>query len=72
MLSMHMGKESIQNRKPMILVLAGSNGSGKSTIQTPCHDAGQYSADCVRYLLLSSFLKGEKRDLLLAGENGNY
>ena len=62
-----MGKESIQNRKPMILVLAG-----KSTIQTPCHDAGQYSADCVRYLLLSSFLKGEKRDLLLAGENGNY
>lgn len=45
---------------------------GKSTIQTPCHDAGQYSADCVRYLLLSSFLKGEKRDLLLAGENGNY
>lgn len=50
----------------------GRNGSGKSTIQTPCHDAGQYSADCVRYLLLSSFLKGEKRDLLLAGENGNY
>ena len=72
MLSMQMGKESIQNRKPMILVLAGSNGSGKSTIQTPCHDAGQYSADCVRYLLLSSFLIGEKRDLLLAGENGNY
>ena len=34
MLSMQMGKESIQNRKPMILVLAGSNGSGKSTIQT--------------------------------------
>lgn len=30
------------------------------------------TADCVRYLLLSSFLKGEKRDLLLAGENGNY
>ena len=57
MLSMQMGKESIQNRKPMILVLAGSNGSGKSTIQTPCHDAGQYSADCVRYLLLSSFSK---------------
>ena len=27
-----MGKESMQNRKPMILVLAGPNGSGKSTI----------------------------------------
>ena len=55
-----------------IYAITGENGSGKSTIQTPCHDAGQYSADCVRYLLLSSFLKGEKRDLLLAGENGNY
>ena len=29
-----MGKESMQNRKPMILVLAGPNGSGKSTITT--------------------------------------
>lgn len=32
----------------------------------------QCSADYMQYLLLSSFLKGEKRDLLLAGENGNY
>ena len=28
---MQMEKESMQNRKPMILVLAGPNGSGKST-----------------------------------------
>ena len=34
MLSMQMEKESMQNRKPMILVLAGSNGSGESTITT--------------------------------------
>ena len=34
MLNMLMGKESMQNRKPMILVLAGPNGSGKSTITT--------------------------------------
>ena len=34
MLSMQMEKESMQNRKPMILVLAGPNGSGKSTITT--------------------------------------
>lgn len=27
-----MEKESMQNRKPMILVFAGPNGSGKSTI----------------------------------------
>jgi len=33
-ISMRMGKESMQNRKPMILVLAGPNGSGKSTITT--------------------------------------
>lgn len=29
---MQMGNESMQNRKPMILVLAGPNGSGKSII----------------------------------------
>lgn len=29
-----MEKESMQNRKPRILVLAGPNGSGKSTITT--------------------------------------
>lgn len=34
MLSMQMEKESMQNRKPMILVLAGPNGSGESTITT--------------------------------------
>ena len=34
MLSMQMEKESMQNRKPMILVLAGTNGSGESTITT--------------------------------------
>ena len=30
---MLMEKESMQNRKPMVLVLAGPNGSGKSTIR---------------------------------------
>ena len=34
MLSMQMEKESMQNRKPMILFLAGPNGSGESTIKT--------------------------------------
>lgn len=29
-----MERESMQNRKPMVLVLAGPNGSGKSTITT--------------------------------------
>ena len=36
-----MGKESMQNRKPMILVLAGPNGSGKSTITTFFDKAGK-------------------------------
>ena len=35
------GKESMQNRKPMILVLAGPNGSGKSTITTFFDKAGK-------------------------------
>lgn len=43
MLSMQMGKESIQNRKPMILVLAGPNGSGKSTITTFFDKVGKYT-----------------------------
>ena len=38
-----MGKESMQNRKPMILVLAGPNGSGKSTITTFFDKVGKYT-----------------------------
>lgn len=34
MWNMRMGKESMKNRKPMILVLAGPNGSVKRTITT--------------------------------------
>ena len=37
-----MGKESMQNRKPMILVLAGPNGSGKSTITIFFDNVGRY------------------------------
>ena len=43
MLSTQMGKESMQNRKPMILVLAGPNGSGKSTITTFFDKVGKYT-----------------------------
>ena len=43
MLNMLMGKESMQNRKPMILVLAGPNGSGKSTITTFFDKVGRYT-----------------------------
>ena len=43
MVSMQMGKESMQNRKPMILVLAGPNGSGKSTITTFFDKVGKYT-----------------------------
>ena len=43
MLSMQMGKESMQNRKPMILVLAGPNGSGKSTITIFFDKVGKYT-----------------------------
>lgn len=43
MLNMLMGKESMQNRKPMILVLAGPNGSGKSTITTFFDKVGKYT-----------------------------
>ena len=42
-LNMQMGKESMQNRKPMILVLAGPNGSGKSTITTFFDKVGKYT-----------------------------
>lgn len=42
-LSMQMGKESMQNRKPMLLVLAGPNGSGKSTITTFFEKVGKYT-----------------------------
>ena len=38
-----MGKESMQNRKPMLLVLAGPNGSGKSTITTFFEKVGKYT-----------------------------
>lgn len=43
MWNMLMGKESMQNRKPMILVLAGPNGSGKSTITTFFDKVGKYT-----------------------------
>ena len=36
-------KESMQNKKPMILVLAGPNGSGKSTITTFFEKVGRYT-----------------------------
>lgn len=42
-LNMQMGKESMQNKKPMILVLAGPNGSGKSTITTFFDKVGKYT-----------------------------
>ena len=38
-----MGKESMQNRKPMILVLAGPNGSRKSTKTTIVDTVGKYT-----------------------------
>ncbi len=38
-----MGNESMQNRKPMLLVLAGPNGSGKSTITTFFEKVGKYT-----------------------------
>ena len=43
MMSMQMEKESMQNRKPMILVLAGPNGSGNSTITTFFDKVGKYT-----------------------------
>ena len=42
-LNMQMGKESMQNRKPMILVLAGPNCSGKSTITSFFDKVGKYT-----------------------------
>ena len=38
-----MGKENMQNRKPMILVLAWPNGSGKSTITAFFDKVGKYT-----------------------------
>lgn len=40
---MQMGKESMQNRKPMILVLAGPNCSGKSTTTSFFDKVGKYT-----------------------------
>ena len=48
-----MGKESMQNRKPMILVLAGPNGSGKSTITTFFDKVGKYTNDDNVVVILS-------------------
>lgn len=42
-LNMQMGKESMQSRKPMILVLAGPNGSEKSTITAFFDKVGKYT-----------------------------
>ena len=38
-----MVKESMQNKKPMVLVLADPNGSGKSTITTFFEKVGKYT-----------------------------
>ena len=38
-----MGKENMQNKKPMILVLAGPSGSGKSTITAFFDKVGKYT-----------------------------
>ena len=40
---MQMERESMQNRKPMVLVLAGPNGSGKSTITGYFEKVGKYT-----------------------------
>ena len=40
---MQMGKGSMHNRKPMILVLAGPNCSGKSTITSFFDKVGKYT-----------------------------
>ena len=40
---MQMGKENMQSKKPMILVLAGPNGSCKSTITTFFDKVGKYT-----------------------------
>lgn len=40
---MRMETESMQNKKPMVLVLAGPNGSGKSTITTFFEKVGKYT-----------------------------
>ena len=48
-----MGKESMQNRKPMILVLAGTNGSGKSTITIFFYKVGKYTNDDDVVVILS-------------------
>ncbi len=76
MLSMQMEKESMQNRKPMILVLAGPNGSGKSTLTTFFDKVGKYTNadDVVAAVLVGTVLGvvtkmfGAKRDYLLAAE----
>lgn len=76
MLSMQMEKESMQNRKPMILVLAGPNGSGKSTITAFFDKVGKYTNadDVVAAVLVGTVLGavtkafGAKRDYLLAAE----
>lgn len=76
MLSMQMEKESMQNRKPVILVLAGQNGSGKSTITAFFDKVGKYTNadDVVAAVLVGTVLGavtkafGAKRDYLLAAE----
>lgn len=57
MLNMQMGKESMQNRKPMILVLAGPNGSGESTITAFFDKVGRYTNadDIVRHDIYKMF-----------------
>lgn len=38
-----MGAESMQTKKPMVLVIAGPNGSGKSTITNYFNIVGEYT-----------------------------
>ena len=42
-LNTRMVQESMQNRKPMVLVMAGPNGSGKSTITSFFKKIGMYT-----------------------------
>ena len=50
---MLMGRYSMSIKKPMILVIAGSNGSGKSTFIQYFEKIGEYTnADDVGYVML--------------------
>lgn len=42
-LCIQMGQESMQNRKPVLLMVAGPNGSGKSTLTQFVQRIGRYT-----------------------------